>query len=242
MPSTIHEMRNQLAVAVANIEAFIDGKLPPSTERLGSVLDALNKLNTLMNELRPAASSEPAGAVMQPIDVCALIANESLAMEAAVAAAGLAFEVDMCTHQHAECARFRCDATQVSQVIKNVVLNAVKYTGRGGRVRLSCHREPGVLALEISDNGPGVPVAERQTIFEKGVRGAAAQTAAGSGLGLAVVRGILEAHGGTVAVAESAIGGARFVIHLPGDTTGTESCRSCVDRSPLLHESAIPVV
>jgi two-component system, OmpR family, sensor histidine kinase BaeS len=240
MRSTVHEMRNQLTVAVANIEAFIDGKLMPTRDRLGAVLLALNKLDALMNDLRPSARSERAATNMRPVDVCALILSETIAMEATAEAAGITLDVDICTRQHLECSRFLCDAMQVSQVIKNVLLNAIKYTGRGGRVKLYCHREPGVVALEISDSGPGVPVAERQTIFESGVRGSAATIAAGSGVGLAVVRGILDAHGGTVTVADSAIGGARFVIRLPGDTSAADACISCGDRSPLLHESVTP--
>jgi len=241
MRSTVHEMRNQLTVAVANIEAFIDGKLVPTRDRLAAVLQALNKLDTLMDDLRPSARREQAATNLRPVDVCALILSETIAMEATAEAAGITLDVDICTRRHLECSHFLCDAMQVSQVIKNVLLNAIKYTGRGGRVKLSCHREPGVVALEISDSGPGVPVAERQTIFESGVRGAAATGAAGSGVGLAVVRSILDAHGGTVAVTDSASGGARFVIRLPGDTNAAEACISCTDRSPLLRERVAPV-
>jgi signal transduction histidine kinase len=120
----------------------------------------------------------------------------------------------------------------VSQVVKNVLLNAIKFTGHGGHVKISCQRDRGELALEISDDGPGVPVAERQAIFERGMRGSAAAVAAGSGVGLAVVRDILDAHGGTVNVDDSASGGARFVIRLPGDATGAQRCGGCRECAP----------
>lgn len=245
MRSTIHEMRNQLAVAAANIEAFIDGKLEPTPDRLGAVLHALSKLDSLMNDL-PLGAHRGHTTNLQPVDVCALIVDESIAMEAAAAAAGIALEVDICTHRHVECSRFLCDNVQVSQVIKNVMLNAIKYTGRGGCVKLYCHREVGMLSLEISDSGPGVAWSERQKIFERGVRGSAGASSTGAGVGLAVVRSILDAHGGTVTVADSAIGGARFIIRLPGNTDGSDACvsnldRSPLERSPLLHDSVTPV-
>jgi signal transduction histidine kinase len=226
MRSTVHEMRNQLAVAVANIEAIIDGKLAPTPERLGSVLAALGRLDVLMNDVPGERDAISAAPQMAAIDVCALIAGEKLAMEASAAAAGIALDADVCVTKHPNCAHFVCDSGQVSQVIKNLLLNAIKYTGPGGRVKIYCHRDPGALTLEISDSGPGVPVAERQAIFERGVRGSAAAAACGSGVGLAVVRDILDAHGGTVSVDDSAIGGARFVIRLPGNATAV-NCADC---------------
>jgi signal transduction histidine kinase len=121
------------------------------------------------------------------------------------------------------------------------LLNAIKYSGRGGFVTLYCHREPGVLALEISDSGPGVPLAERQAIFGSGVRGSAAPSVPGSGVGLAVVQGIVEAHGGTVSVAEGGSGGAVFTIRLPGIASVSSARLSPDDRSSAVHESPIPI-
>jgi signal transduction histidine kinase len=243
MRSTVHEMRNQLTVSVANIEAFIDGKLAPTRERLEAVLHALYKLDALMSDLKPAGSEFPP-AKLQAVDVCALIYKESIAFEASAQAAGVTLSVDRCALEHAECTSFVCDPAQVSQVVTNVLLNAIKFTGRGGVVKLSCHREAGVLALDVSDNGPGIPVSERQVIFERGVRGSAANTAAGSGVGLAVVRGIVEGHGGTVTVADSRIGGALFAIRLPGVGDafgGAGACAACGERhSAVLQHSVAP--
>jgi signal transduction histidine kinase len=121
-----------------------------------------------------------------------------------------------------------CDPVQVSQVVTNVLLNAIRHTGRGGLVTLCCHREPGVLALAISNTGPGVPVAEREATFARGVRGSTVRSVPGSGVGLAVVQGIVDAHGGTVSVTDNIPGGALFTIRLPG-------------RVELVHASATPV-
>jgi two-component system sensor histidine kinase BaeS len=228
MRSTIHEMRNQLTVAVGNIEAFLDGKLAPTPQRLTAVLGALHALDSLMSELPSSAGARPPAPKLEPADMCALIARESVALEATAQAAGVRLYVDQCALTHSECSVFMCDPVQVSQVVTNVLLNAIRHTGRGGLVTLCCHREPGVLALAISNTGPGVPVAEREATFARGVRGSTVRSVPGSGVGLAVVQGIVDAHGGTVSVTDNIPGGALFTIRLPG-------------RVELVHASATPV-
>jgi signal transduction histidine kinase len=212
MRSTIHEMRNQLAVAVANIEAFIDGKFKPTPDRLNCVLQALLEVDVLIDGLRSSGISEPT-TLMQRVDVCDLVLQELISMEATAEAAGIELRIDPCATVHAA---FTCDPGQVSQIVKNVLLNALKYTPRGGVVAVDCHHEPGVMALAVSDDGPGVLPEERTSIFAPGVRGSASHAFAGSGMGLAVVARLVGAHGGTVTVDRSDLGGARFVVRLPG--------------------------
>lgn len=226
MQSTIHEIRNQLAVAVANIEAFIDGKFKVTPDRLNSVLQALMEVDVLINDLRPAVLAIPPTALL-PVDVCGLILSELVAIEATAAAAGIDVRVERCATSHPACTTFMCDRGQVSQIVKNVLLNAVKYTPRGGHIVIDCHREPGVMALEISDDGPGVLPEERELIFATGTRGSAAGTSSGSGIGLAIVKRIVDTHGGSIDVDRSELGGARFVIRLPGSTLANDTCRTC---------------
>lgn len=226
MRSTIHEIRNQLAVAVANIEAFIDRKFEPTPERLNSVLQALLEVDVLVNDLRPTAVAAQT-TTLQTVDVCALILSELTSIEPSALAAGIAVRIDRCSTKHSACLTFSCDAGQVRQIVKNVVLNAIKYTPRGGVVWVDCHREPGVLALSVSDNGPGVLPEERQSIFHEETRGSAAGTIAGSGMGLAVVKRIVDAHGGSVEVERSELGGARFIIRLPGIAANDATCAEC---------------
>lgn len=241
MRSTIHEMRNALAVSVANIEAFIDGKFLPTAQRLEAVLEALHTVDVLMNDLDPAVGTETWLPKREPVDMCALIEREAVALEPLAAAAGIRLHVDHCTLTDPECAVFLCDPVQVGQVVTNVLLNAIRYSGRGGLVTLYCREEAGVLALDISDSGPGVLLAERESIFARDVRGSAGTLAAGSGMGLAVVQGIVDAHGGTVNVAESSSGGALFTIRLPEFVRSSNACVACADISALVHGGVTPV-
>jgi signal transduction histidine kinase len=226
MQSTVHEIRNQLAVAVANVEAFIDGKIKPTPDRLNSVLQALLEVDVLIDDL-PRGASREADPVMETVDVCGLIKNELIAIEATAAAAHIELRVDRCAAIHSDCSAFLCDPGQISQILKNVLLNAIKYTPPGGFIAVDCDREPGVMALTVSDDGPGVRPAERRTIFEAGVRGSAASESPGLGTGLAVVKRIVDSHGGTVSVGPSEMGGASFIIRLPGQRKSNPGCEVC---------------
>ncbi len=112
------------------------------------------------------------------------------------------------------------DAQNLRQAIDNLVANALKFTPRGGKVRVHVVREKidgeSRIVFEISDTGPGIAPAERATIFDRYKQGARGRAAGGAGLGLAIARGIAEAHGGTISVGEVAGGGAMFRIALPG--------------------------
>jgi signal transduction histidine kinase len=107
------------------------------------------------------------------------------------------------------------DAIRLGQAINNLLDNALKYTPAGGRVTLAAHRESGAAVLVVTDNGPGVPPAERDAIFRRLYRSDASRSQRGLGLGLSLVKAIVEAHGGTVGVDEAPDGGARFTVRLP---------------------------
>jgi signal transduction histidine kinase len=107
------------------------------------------------------------------------------------------------------------DAIRLGQAVNNLVDNALKYTPAGGRVRLAVRGEPRYVVITVSDNGPGVPVGEREAIFRRLYRGDASRSQRGLGLGLSMVKAIVEAHGGTVGVANSPEGGALFVVRIP---------------------------
>ena len=96
--------------------------------------------------------------------------------------------------------------------------NAVRYTPPGSPVELSVHREGGALVFAVADRGPGVPVAERDRIFEPFYRPAGAPAdGGGAGLGLAIARRLAELQGGTLEYAPRSGGGSRFVLRLPAD-------------------------
>jgi signal transduction histidine kinase len=111
------------------------------------------------------------------------------------------------------------DVDRLTLVLINLIDNAIKHGRRGGRVDVSVVLEsPRTIALCVDDDGPGIPPGERERLFVLGQRGATA--ADGSGIGLALVRMILERAGGRVDVGESILGGMRFAVTIPRSAAG----------------------
>ena len=218
MRRVIHEIRNHLAVAIANVEAFRDGVLEPSPKRLSSVLQALGEVENLLGELTPRqlAPSPTLATDTRRINVCDVITNEVLAFEAAAAERQIAFRVQQCAAHDPACVNFTGDPVRVAEIVNNVVSNAMRYTPPGGQIDVDCRPSGGILTLMVTDGGPGVRSDELAKIFEAGFRGAASAGTTGSGEGLALVKRFVEEQGGTVEVENVADRGARFTVRLPG--------------------------
>ena len=107
------------------------------------------------------------------------------------------------------------DAVRLRQVAANLVDNACKYTPAGGRIDVRVGVDSGRAVLTVSDNGPGVPESEQARIWERLYRGDKSRSEAGLGLGLSLVRAVVVAHGGEVAVRNAPAGGAVFEVRLP---------------------------
>jgi signal transduction histidine kinase len=108
-------------------------------------------------------------------------------------------------------------------MVRNLVDNAARHAEQSVAITVRDHAGPDdPVEVVVEDDGPGIPEQERQRVFERFVRldEARARDAGGSGLGLAIVEEIVTAHGGTVAVSASELGGARFVVHLPSAAAG----------------------
>ena len=112
----------------------------------------------------------------------------------------------------------RCDATRIAQVVGNLLHNAAKFTPAGGAVGLTLRADGGHAVVEVADSGIGIEPGLLPTVFQPFVQAAQglARTKGGLGLGLALVRGIVDLHGGSVVAASRGAGqGSRFTVHLP---------------------------
>ena len=108
-----------------------------------------------------------------------------------------------------------CDAVLIERVFVNLLENAAKYTPPSAQVRISARAEDGSMRVTVADDGPGVRVGQEAAIFEKFTRGARESAVTGVGLGLAICKAVVEAHGGTISAANLADGGAAFSFGLP---------------------------
>ena len=108
------------------------------------------------------------------------------------------------------------DRVKFARILVNLVSNAFKFTPSGGRISCTIERIPGArFLISVQDNGPGVPDAMKQQIFDRFTQGESGQGAVGSGLGLNIVKEFVELHGGTVVVVDAPGGGAVFQIEIP---------------------------
>jgi signal transduction histidine kinase len=112
-------------------------------------------------------------------------------------------------------AKLRADPLKLRQAIDNLLANAFKFTPRGGKIRFSAKVGDGKARIEVEDSGPGIPEAERSTIFDRYKQGARGRQTGGAGLGLAIARGIAEAHSGGISVYDGSLGGIGFRITVP---------------------------
>jgi signal transduction histidine kinase len=108
------------------------------------------------------------------------------------------------------------EASQLARAVANLLDNAVKFTGEGGKVTLRLRRAGSQASLTVEDTGIGIPKEDLPRLFSRFHRGRNAASYPGSGLGLAIVKAIVEGHAGTI-MAESVVQGARFVARLPLD-------------------------
>ena len=108
-----------------------------------------------------------------------------------------------------------CDAVLIERVLVNLLENAAKYTPAGTVIGVTARAETDWLTVEVWDEGPGLPAGREQALFEKFTRGHVESAVPGVGLGLAICRAIIEAHGGQIRAANRAAGGARFTFTLP---------------------------
>jgi two-component system sensor histidine kinase KdpD len=111
-----------------------------------------------------------------------------------------------------------CDAVLIERVLVNLLENAAKYTPPGAVIGVTAAASSDRLSVEVWDEGPGLPAGREQALFEKFARGQAESAVPGVGLGLAICRAVIEAHGGQIQAANREAGGARFTFTLPLET------------------------
>ncbi len=212
-----HEIRNPLASVSGCVELLrgAQGLSDEDQRILGIVLRETSRLDQLLG--RFLEFSRPTPLHEREADLAAVVAETLDAFAADPVAGGLEIERSLAP------SRIHCDPDQVKQVVWNLVSNAaqaLRDVGRAGRVRVSCQPEAdGGAALSVEDDGPGIAQADLSRIFTPFFT----TKARGTGLGLAVVQRIADAHGGSVAVQSAPAAGTRFTVRLPAGPSAPAS-------------------
>ena len=209
-----HELRTPLQAIQATVEAMQDGVLPTDEERLGLIHDETMRLGRLAGSILELSRLEAGSAqfTLAPIDLAAPVAVALENSRAMMESTGHTLEESVATGL-----TVLGDADRLTQAVGNLLANAVRYTPEGGAVRVRLVRDGAEAVIEVADSGIGVAEADRPRVFQRFWRADPARSRAsgGLGIGLAVVREIVERHGGSVGVHASDLGGAAFVIRLP---------------------------
>jgi signal transduction histidine kinase len=214
-----HELRTPLAAVKGNLQlaqrALGRGQFD-SLERLAAqALEAVNRLTRMTSDLVLAGRGEAAPEVMSPQDLRAVAAQA----HAWIVAAGDAAAKDVVLVAEVDGGPLPVlgDPDALASVVVNLLSNAVRYTPAGGRVTLSCGADGGAAWVEVADTGIGMPPEVQARIFDQFYRApeALAADGRGLGLGLALVRQLVTAHGGRVDVRSAPGAGSTFRAVLP---------------------------
>lgn len=210
-----HELRNPLAVLQGTLEALADGVYDPTPENIQPALDQVHTLNRLVEDLRTLALADAGQLYLerQPLDVKQLLSRVVEAHRLPFAEKGLTLHPSIA----ADLPRLAGDYVRLTQVLDNILGNAMRYVPNGGAIHLTATSEAQGVAIRIADNGPGIPAAALPHLFERFWRGDASRSRAtgGSGLGLAIARYIVEAHRGRIWAEPSPGGGLTLAFWLP---------------------------
>jgi two-component system sensor histidine kinase BaeS len=206
-----HELRTPLAILQANSESLADGIIDPTRRNLSSLHDEVLRLGRIVEDLETIASAEAAVLKLNvvPTDL-ADVARETIeALRPSYQLADVKLLAELTTTPG------RVDRGRAGQILRNLLTNALKFTGPGGSVRVKVATENDAAVLVVSDTGTGIEPDELPYVFERFWRGREAGRVAGSGVGLAVVHTLLEAHGGTIDVTSEPAEGTRFTVRFP---------------------------
>ena len=202
-----HEVRTPLGILRSSVQMLgSETALSAEGKELLSIVETeTTRLNRLVSSMLDSARTRDPQ--MRLHDVHALIAHAV----SLLAAQARQRQIEISLHLHATQFVLNCDAEQVTQILLNLVMNALQILPENGKVELSTRVDGERLLIEVGDDGPGIAPEERSHIFEPFVF----KREGGVGLGLAVVRQIARSHGGDVSADASVLGGALFRVWLP---------------------------
>ncbi len=213
-----HEFRSPLTSMRQLSEILAFGRLPSEDRRqlyYRTLVSETERLQRLVEKLLNFGGIEAGRRRyhFEPVDTGDLVAHVAAEFERQIAGSGRLIEL----HGKASGCRIEADREALSIALRNLVDNALKYSPEHPTIWVEWGRENDSVAIRVRDQGPGIPPSERKAIFHKFVRGSAASAGGvkGTGVGLAMVRHIVVAHGGDIQVASEPGRGSTFTMLLP---------------------------
>ena len=208
-----HELRTPLTALGSHLEAMIEGLWDPTPERLKSCHEEVKRLGTLVEDLGQLAKIESENLVLNKsrTDLLETVCTVSDTMKGEMVKKNLSLSIEG-NPVFAE-----ADKNRFSQVIANLLSNAIKYTPEGGAIEIHVSETDRLAIVKVKDTGMGIPEKELPFIFERFYRTDKSRNrkSGGAGIGLAIVRSIVAAHGGTVTAESVQEQGSCFTVTIP---------------------------
>jgi signal transduction histidine kinase len=217
MQNASHELRSPLALIRGYAEMLQSGQLgelrSEQLEPVEVIARRARMLGDLVEDITLLLEIEAVPVKQEPVALDELIRRAVEDFRAAVDHAGLKLKA----HVNPDLPPVSANAQHLNRVVDNLLMNAIKFTPSGGSVTVRVHREEEEVVLEVGDTGIGIPLDQQEHIFDRfyQVDGSIRRRYGGVGLGLAVVKEIVEAHGGTVGVQSEEGKGSTFAVTLP---------------------------
>jgi two-component system, OmpR family, phosphate regulon sensor histidine kinase PhoR len=213
-----HELRTPLSIITGYLETLLEGPADRATTKkfLGTMHKHAQRLNLLVEDLLELSRLESRRLPLkfQPVQLRTCVAKALERSDSLINTVGATVAINI----PEETPLIEADSVKLEQAIFNLLDNALKYGGKPDlKVCVSVKRSGSDLAIEVRDNGPGIPLTDQPHIFERfyRVHKDRSRDAGGTGLGLSIVKHTVQAHGGTVSLESAPGSGATFTIRLP---------------------------
>jgi signal transduction histidine kinase len=209
-----HELRTPLSLILGHAEAVHDGVLPPSKENFEIIREEAARLEHLVDDLRTLSLAD-AGELsisLQIVEPGQLLQEVASLYQYQAQKKNIALELEVASPLPA----LAVDPGRMTQVITNILDNALRHTPEGGRIILSAKQAGEKVELAVQDSGPGLPPREMERIFERFYRADPSRQRGdgGSGLGLAIAKSIVQAHNGQLSAESEPGKGLKVIISL----------------------------
>ena len=213
-----HELRTPLSLILGHAEAVHDDVLPPSRENFEIIREEATRLEHLVNDLRILSLADAGELSINPqrVEPDRLLQEVAAIYQYQTQRKNITLDLEIA----APLSDLEVDPGRMTQVLTNILDNALRHTPEGGRIILSAREVEDQIELAIQDSGPGLEAEDIDRIFDRFYRTDSSRqrdgaVPGGSGLGLAIARSIVQAHGGQLS-AESEMGkGLRIIVRLP---------------------------
>jgi two-component system sensor histidine kinase BaeS len=211
-----HELRTPITVIQGNLEAMLDGVYPADAEHITPVLEDTRVVSRLIDDLRTLSLAESGALELHPeaTDLGVLIGEVVASFRAQADQAG----VELRLEAPLSLPLVEIDPVRIREVLANLTANALRHTRQGGRISITAAFEPRGqrMVVCVIDNGSGIPADDLPHIFDRFFK---SRESAGRGLGLAIAKNLVQAHGGQIEAESSRGSGTTMRVYLPTGPT-----------------------